>query len=197
MEKVTVLKRFTCFLVVMLMVIGLASGCGVRTETPKTDPQQTPPQQTPPQQTKDQSGSNTGKPSADNPAGKKASLTLYFGNDQADAVVPEAREVLVSDDKTLPEVIINELIKGPQNPRLHRTVPVETRLLSVKIEKGIAYADFSKEMQTKNNVGSAGEFITTYSVVNSLTELPGCHLGPRNYKRAHQTQRRCYKKVEN
>jgi germination protein M len=106
------------------------------------------------------------------PAATKVKLVLYFGNKNADKVVREDREV-VKAGKTIEVLTLEELIKGPARGDLARSVPAETRVLSVKVDKGIAYADFSKEIQTKHWGGSAGEAITINSIVASLTELPG------------------------
>lgn len=101
--------------------------------------------------------------------GEKVKLTLYFGNKDATGVTAEEREV-VKSQKPLEQVIIEELIKG-SNTGLSKTLPPETRLLSVKVEKGIATVDFSREVKTKHWGGTAGEAMTIDSVVASLTEL--------------------------
>ena len=46
-------------------------------------------------------------------------------------------------------------------------------MLSLTVVNGVANVDFSKEFQTRHRGGSAGEIMTIYSVVNTLTELPG------------------------
>lgn len=106
------------------------------------------------------------------PAPTKVKVTLYFGDRQAMYLLPEEREVAKTDEP-LEAVIINELIKGPQQSDLVRTIPEGTRLLSVSVEEGIAYVNFSKEFKSKHWGGSAGESMTIYSVVNSLAKLPG------------------------
>jgi germination protein M len=102
----------------------------------------------------------------------KLKLTLYFSDNEASYLVPEVREVEVRGKRTA-EAVINELIKGPQNPNLSRTIPQETKLRTIKVESGVVYVDFSKEFQTKHCGGSAGEAMTLYSITNSLAELPG------------------------
>lgn len=105
------------------------------------------------------------------PQVNQVTVNLYFGNDNADGLVLEERNV-VRRGESLESLVIKELIKGSQgNGR--RTIPAEARLLSVKVEDGIAYVDFSKEMQSKHWGGSAGEMMTIGSVVYTMTELPG------------------------
>ncbi|MEW6446613.1 MAG: GerMN domain-containing protein [Bacillota bacterium] len=106
------------------------------------------------------------------PAEIKVKVTLYFSDKQAMYLVPEEREV-IKGNQSLEEVILNELIKGPRNPKLVKTIPDGTKLLSVRVVDGVAYVNFSKEFQTKHWGGSAGETFTLYSVINSLAKLEG------------------------
>lgn len=104
-----------------------------------------------------------------------ADLVLYFGDDQAMEVWPEFRTVEVPSDpaQRLPEaeLVVQELLKGPQDTLLHKTLPPEAKLLSLEITDGVAFVNFSKEMQTKHWGGSAGEGMTIGSLVSSLTRL--------------------------
>lgn len=116
---------------------------------------------------------STGQPPINpNPAETKTTVTLYFSDDQAMYLVPERREV-VRKGEPVEEIVIRELIKGPAKPELRQTVPPETRLLSLSIASGVAYVNFSGEVQNRRYGGSAGEGLLLYAVVNSLAELPG------------------------
>lgn len=103
-------------------------------------------------------------------------LTLYFGDDQAMEVLPERREVEVPSDPSqrppLYTLVVQELLKGPTDPLLRKTLPPEAKLLSVQVTDGLALVNFSKELQTRHWGGSTGEAMTLLSLVNSLTELP-------------------------
>jgi len=121
---------------------------------------------------KQKAGEDTTRPDIGaEPAGPEK-ITLYFGDNQAMYLVPEEREV-AKGNRTLEEVIIAELIKGPTKPGSTRTIPEGTKLISVSVVDGVAYVNFSKEFQTKHWGGSAGEMMTIYSVVNSLAKLEG------------------------
>lgn len=111
-------------------------------------------------------------PISSQPAESKVTVTLYFSDDQAMYLVPEQREV-TKRGETLEEVIIAELINGPVEAGLGRTIPKEAKLLSVSVVDNVAYVNFSKEFRTKHWGGSTGETHTIYSVVNSLTQLDG------------------------
>lgn len=107
------------------------------------------------------------------PPDQTVKLKLYFADSQAQYLVPEEREV-PQGNVPLPDLVIQELIKGPTTPGLGITIPKEARLAStVKVEKNVAYVNFNREFQTRHWGGSAGELMTVYSIVNSLTELEG------------------------
>lgn len=113
-------------------------------------------------------------PEGDNGAGSIA-VVLYFGDKNGEKLVRETRQVprdTTTANLTAGEIAIRELIKGPSDPNLVRTVPAEAKLLSLRIDNGIAYADFSQEIKTKHWGGSTGELMTVASIVDTLTEDP-------------------------
>lgn len=138
-----------------LSVAALVAGCGA-SAVKKTDNLSPKPE--------------TAKTAAGTRASKKIKVTLFFGDRQAMYLGQEEREI-APEDKPLVEAVIGELIKGPRSKELVRSIPEGTRLLSAKVTDGIAYVNFSKELQTKHWGGSAGETMTVYSVVNSLAKL--------------------------
>lgn len=102
----------------------------------------------------------------------KETITLYFPDEQAMYVVPEERDV--DKDKPLEELVLKELMKGPETPGLTKpTIPKGTRLLSVEVKGDTAYVDFSRELIDNHVGGSTGEMMTIVPIVNSLTELEG------------------------
>ncbi len=101
-------------------------------------------------------------------------ISLYFSDDQAMYLVAEKRMITLEENapvEKLIENIVQELIKGPQNQTLIPTIPPETRLLTVEVEKELAKINFSEEIQTTHWGGSTGEIMTVNSLVNSLTEI--------------------------
>jgi germination protein M len=107
------------------------------------------------------------------PAETAVELTLYFSDDQAMYLLPEQRNVTIGEGESIEETVVRELIKGPSGAGLKRTIPPETSLLSLSIENGVAGVNFSKDIQDSRYGDSAGESMLVYSIVNSLTELPG------------------------
>ncbi len=106
------------------------------------------------------------------PNQEQQTVTLYFGDQEAMYLVPETRTV-DKKDGILEAAVVEELVKGPQKEGSARTIPEGTRVRSVNVVNGVAYVNFSQEFQTKHWGGSAGEIMTIYSVVNTLTDLPG------------------------
>jgi len=102
-------------------------------------------------------------------------VVLYFGDQNAEYVVPELRELKVPEDINQADFIrriLDELIRGPQLPGLKRTIPPEVKVQRVLVNGNLVTVDFSQEMHTKHWGGAAGEAMTLNSIVNTLTELP-------------------------
>lgn len=101
----------------------------------------------------------------------KTTLTLYFGDEDAEHLVPERRNVEIPAGDTLEKIVITELIKGPTQAGAMRTLPQETKLLSIETKDNVCFVNFSKDFLEKHSGGTAAEKLSVYSVVNSLTEL--------------------------
>lgn len=102
---------------------------------------------------------------------ESVNLTVYFGDDNAEFLEKEIRRVQLSPGQSQLAAVVQELIRGPQEPGHAKTIPEGTKLLGLEVKDGVAWVNFSREIQTKHWGGSAGEILTTFSVVNSLTEF--------------------------
>lgn len=100
---------------------------------------------------------------------------LYFADQQAMYLITEERTIHPETDQTadIAAALLEELIKGPTDEDLVKTIPEETRVLGVEVSEGLATANFSKELSSKHWGGSAGETMTVLSIANTLTELDG------------------------
>ncbi len=101
-------------------------------------------------------------------------ITLYFGNQDGTSVVGEKRTIVYDANLTREEFfkrVLEELIIGPENTNLYKTIPKEVEVLSIEIEKNIVNVDFSEEMHTKHWGGATGEAMTIAAIVNTLTEF--------------------------
>ncbi len=97
-------------------------------------------------------------------------LTLYFPDDQVMYLHPEKR--VVPGTATPAREMVRQLLKGPRTKGLISAIPAGTELLDIDIKGGVAYVDFSRDLVRNAPGGSAGEAMTIYSVVNSLTTFP-------------------------
>ncbi len=96
---------------------------------------------------------------------------LYFADQEAQGLLPESREITVSDKETEEMQVVKQLVAGPTAEGLIPTIPGETKILSVDTKEGTCFVNFSEEFIAKHSGGTAGETLTIYSIVNSLTEL--------------------------
>jgi len=99
---------------------------------------------------------------------KNKVATIYFSDSDGLRLVGEERTI----DNTDVEALINELIKGPQNPDNIKTIPDGTKLLGVEVKNKTAYVNFSKELRDNHWGGSTGELFTIFSIVNTLVLQP-------------------------
>jgi outer membrane lipoprotein-sorting protein len=102
-------------------------------------------------------------------APEEGTIELYFMKvtDTSFELDLETRSV---DGRLGARELLEELLKGPQDQSLSRIIPEETRLLDVRVENGIAYADFSAEI-TKGNFGAGTEGVLVSSIVWTLTQF--------------------------
>ncbi|NLB73032.1 MAG: N-acetylmuramoyl-L-alanine amidase [Firmicutes bacterium] len=107
-------------------------------------------------------------------------VALYFAGPTNfdDDLMPEVREIPGLGAESNPDLrasrVVQELIKGPaRGSVLCPTLPRGTSLKSVKIVDNVAYVDFSKEITENHWGGSRAEELTVYSIVNTLTDVPG------------------------
>lgn len=62
--------------------------------------------------------------------------------------------------------------KEPKSEGLHTAIPKGTKLISASTKGDILTLDLSREFVSNSPGGSAGELMTLYSIVNTMTELP-------------------------
>ncbi|MBW1893259.1 MAG: GerMN domain-containing protein [Deltaproteobacteria bacterium] len=110
-----------------------------------------------------------GTPGAQNDVQNRIDIYLYFSNKDNSFLSAEKRNILHPDDSAdFGRKIIHELIEGSLN-KLVRTIPEKTVLNAFYVsDDGTAYADFSQEIKEHHPGGSQSEYLTVYSVVNSI-----------------------------
>lgn len=95
-------------------------------------------------------------------------VTLYFSDAQAEKLVKEIRSV--PRTTAVAKTAVEELIKGPNEGGV-ATIPNGTRLIGLTVSEGLAEVNLSKEIVDNHTGGSAGERLTVYSIVDTLTEF--------------------------
>ena len=102
---------------------------------------------------------------------KGMDISLYFGDGTGQVLQKEAR--------TIPKVTgiakaaITELIAGPSEVSgLISTIPDGTVLNGINIrDDGVCVVDFSDNLLYANTEGANSEFLTVYSIVNTLSQF--------------------------
>jgi len=109
--------------------------------------------------------------STDLEAGDKSIKDLYFAHKQNPYLVTEERRFRFSNNndlETLGREILEALIEGSQKG-LMRTVPADTKINAIYISNdSVAYVDLSEKVKENHPGGCQMEFLTIYSIVNSL-----------------------------
>ncbi len=101
----------------------------------------------------------------------ESTLTLYFSNGDGTKLVKETRNVHYSTNISMEKLIMEQLIEGPNRSSSLATLPSTTKLISVSVVEGVCYVNLNDSFQNQN--AEVNEEIVLYSIVNSLTELPG------------------------
>lgn len=97
-------------------------------------------------------------------------LNLYFANQAGDKLVKEKVKVYYSSNVPLEKVIVEQLLKGPRESGHQRTLPAETKILSVAISEGICYVNLNKTFMDTASTAGLNEEIPVYSIVHSIMD---------------------------
>jgi Sporulation and spore germination len=148
-----------------------------------------------------------GSPSPEEPSfiseQNRRDVLLFFAKGDGDGLGTEKRKIFLTvSPADQAKQIVGELINGPRETGLLPTLPVETRLLGLYLDRhGTAYVDLSEELVTLHPGGSDEEIATIFSLVDSLTynlpEIKRVHLliggEERDTLKSHLDLRRDYR----
>lgn len=156
------LKTLVLAIVSVLLAGTLLTGCGfTKTQAVKPADNNTTPNtaeaQTPP----------TGNEHPDTTP-HSIKLTLYFPNPDASGLISTERTVEITDEDVI-KAMFAELATPPSG--MQKPLPNGTMLKGASVKDGIATIDLSPEFKKNFGGGSAGEEMTIYSIVNTLTTL--------------------------
>lgn len=99
-------------------------------------------------------------------------VTLYFTDKNGVNLYPETHKATMTDN-SLEKTVVNELIRGPVSSTYIRTFPESCQLISVETTEGVCFVNFSGAFRAKKEDDRLSDRTAVYSVVNSLTRLPG------------------------
>lgn len=103
----------------------------------------------------------------------EVTVTLYFADDEKSGLIQEQRTITLNFTDKLQEAVIRELISGPQEDGHVKLIPDGTQVQSVWIKDAVCYVDLNADFQNHFLGSSKEEELVIYSIVNSLSELPG------------------------
>ena len=109
---------------------------------------------------------------------EEVTITLYFANASGDQLIKVNRTMRYNTNISLEKLVVEQILYGPMDKKgkdmdmiLLPTLNPETKIISVNIKDGICYVNLNNGFLTLPTNIKAETAI--YSLVNSLTELPG------------------------
>ena len=107
---------------------------------------------------------------------EETTLNLYFASVTGDRLIKVNRTLHYNTNISLEKLVVDQIIAGPLNTKnyvseIFPTVSKETKIIGVSVKDGICYVNLSNHFLTL--VNNVIPDVAIYSLVNSLTELPG------------------------
>lgn len=97
-----------------------------------------------------------------------ANLTFYFSDQTGEKLSEEAREVHYSSNMILARVVIEQIIKGPEQTDLKAVVPADTKIVSLNVNEGICTVNFDAEFNKEPSETAVKPETAIYAIVNSV-----------------------------
>lgn len=116
------------------------------------------------------SGKNSGAISDSTQGNGKINILLYFPDTTQSYLIPEER--IAEFDTSLEKTIVKELLMGPLAAGTS-PIPEGTKLLKVLRSGDMVTVNLSGEFKKNHPGGATCELMSIYTIVNSLTEIPG------------------------
>lgn len=107
---------------------------------------------------------------------QKILISLYFPHKETHQLTEEKRFGSKERFETVEDKIsfvLEELRKGPVSEELESPFPSKGTISLKEFSGHTAVVDFSQDFVDAHTGGSTGEFLTLYSITNSLTKIPG------------------------
>ena len=94
----------------------------------------------------------------------------YFTDANGTKLLQATRTVVYNTNISMEKLVMEQLIKGPNNDELFPTINPETKVNNVTVKDGICYVNLNESFLTP--LPNATSEVTIYSITNSLVELP-------------------------
>lgn len=101
---------------------------------------------------------------------ERTELTLYFTDTTGEKLYEEKREVMHNINTSVEQVIVEELIAGPEQTGLSPTLDPGTRILNISVNENVCYLNLDNAFLS--NPLEVKDYIPVYSIVNSLSTIP-------------------------
>ena len=102
---------------------------------------------------------------------ERIETTLYYADESGKCLAGEKDYISYNKNSSIEQVIIEQLIDGPEHSECKAALPKGLKLLSVSTKDGVCYVNFDSSFM--DNMADVTAQVTIYSVVNSLCELDG------------------------
>lgn len=109
---------------------------------------------------------------------EETTLSLYFANQDGNQLIKVNRTLRYNTNISLEKLVVEQLVYGPVDKKnkenttsIYQTLNPGIKIISVNVKDGICYVNLNKAFLTLTGNVTADTAI--YSLVNSLTELPG------------------------
>ncbi len=104
-------------------------------------------------------------------------VSLYFADETGQELIETVSSVYYTGNGSIEEMVINQLINGPTQTGIYKTIPEGTTLLNISTKDTFCIVDFNEtflnELEYIDDEVSISAEVAIYSVVNTLVELPG------------------------
>lgn len=99
-----------------------------------------------------------------------ATLVLYFADKEGEKNVQEMRNLHYSSNMVLERVVVEELIKGPEDSSLKAILSSDVRIQNIYTQNGVCTITLSEEAQKNPNESAMDAQTVLYAIVNSICE---------------------------
>jgi germination protein M len=100
----------------------------------------------------------------------KEDVKIYFSNAEKTGVESETRRIKYLEEENKLVILMEELLKGPENTNLKNIISKDTKVNEVIVNNNLAIIDFSKEFISENETDN---LIIRACVVHTITSVPG------------------------